>query len=69
MNKLLKIAKLAKEASLKLASLPTKTKNMALIGVAKSIKNNSKSIIYANEKDLEAAEKSLKSKKTVSIAK
>ncbi|MEK6891860.1 MAG: glutamate-5-semialdehyde dehydrogenase [Nanoarchaeota archaeon] len=51
-------AKLAKEASIKLAKLPTKTKNKALLEIAKSIIKNSKSIINENKKDIAAAEKS-----------
>ena len=51
-------AKLAKEASIKLATLPTKIKNKALIEIAKSIKKNSKLIINENKKDVDAAEKS-----------
>ena len=51
-------AKLAKEAAVKLATLPTKIKNKALLEIAKSIKKNSKSIINENKKDIEAAKKS-----------
>lgn len=51
-------AKLARESSIKLATLPTKTKNKALLEIAKSIIKNSKSIIDENKKDVEAAEKS-----------
>ena len=51
-------AKLAREASIKLATLPAKTKNKALLEIAKSIMKNSKSIINENKKDIEAAEKS-----------
>src|SRR3989344_713797 len=51
-------AKLAREASIKLATLPAKTKNKALLEIAKSIIKNSKSIINENKKDIEAAEKS-----------
>ena len=51
-------AQLAKEAAIKLATLPTKTKNKALLEIAKSIMKNSKSIINENKKDIEAAEKS-----------
>ena len=49
--------KLAKEASIKLAVLPTNVKNKALSAIAKSIEKNSKKIIEANKKDLELAEK------------
>ena len=51
-------AQLAKEAAIKLSTLPTKTKNKALQEIAKSIKRNSKLIINENKKDAEAAEKS-----------
>ncbi len=54
----LKQAQSAKEASLKLAVLPTKIKNKALLEIASSIKKNSKSIINENKNDVEAAEKS-----------
>ncbi|MBI2655844.1 glutamate-5-semialdehyde dehydrogenase [Candidatus Woesearchaeota archaeon] len=50
-------SKLAKEASIKLAVLPTGVKNKALNAIANSIKSNSKKIIGANEKDLILAEK------------
>ncbi len=55
-------SKLAKEASIKLAVLPTGVKNKALTAIAKSIKNNSKKIIESNKKDLELAEKQKLSK-------
>lgn len=55
-------AQLAQESSLKLAVLPTKIKNRALLEIAKSIQKNSKSIIYENRKDVQAAEKSNLSK-------
>ncbi|MBI1936328.1 glutamate-5-semialdehyde dehydrogenase [Candidatus Woesearchaeota archaeon] len=51
-------AELAKEASFKLAVLPTKTKNKALLEIASAIKKNSESIINENKKDVDAAEKS-----------
>ncbi len=54
---ILQQAKLAKEASIKLAVLPINVKNKALSSIAGSIKNNSKKIIEANKKDLESAEK------------
>ena len=50
-------AKSAREASIKLAVLPTKAKNKALKSMANSIKSNSKKIIEANKKDLKAAKK------------
>lgn len=55
-------AKLAREASLKLAVLPTNVKDKALTAIAKSIKYNSKRIIEANKKDLELAGKQKLSK-------
>ncbi|MDP3765711.1 MAG: glutamate-5-semialdehyde dehydrogenase, partial [Nanoarchaeota archaeon] len=54
---ILKKAELAKEASLKLAMLPTNIKNKALIAIADSLKKNSKLIINANRKDLGKAKK------------
>lgn len=55
---ILKQVQLAKEASVKLAVLPTKVKNKALIAIANSLKNNSKKILVANKKDVKAAKKS-----------
>ena len=55
--KLIKKARLAKEASLKLSVLPTKIKNQALNKIAESIKKNSKLIIQENRKDIESARK------------
>lgn len=54
---ILQQAQLAKEASIRLAVLPTSVKNKALAAIANSIKKNSKKIIEANKKDLELAEK------------
>lgn len=54
----LKQAQLAKEASLKLAVLPTKIKNNALLAVANALRKNSKLILDANKKDMEEARKS-----------
>ena len=54
----LKQAQSAKEASIKLAILPTKAKNKALIAIANAIKTNQKQILAANKKDVEDAEKS-----------
>jgi len=51
-------AKLARESSIKLAVLSTNTKNKALSAIAASIKKNSKQILDANKKDVEAAKKS-----------
>ncbi|MEK6943535.1 MAG: glutamate-5-semialdehyde dehydrogenase [Nanoarchaeota archaeon] len=50
-------AKLARDASIKLAVLPTNVKNKALLAIANAIKKNSKAIIEANKKDIEAAKK------------
>ena len=55
---ILQQAQLAKEASIKLAVLPTKIKNKALLAIAESIRKNSKKIIAANKKDIEQAKKS-----------
>ncbi|MAG91228.1 glutamate-5-semialdehyde dehydrogenase [Candidatus Woesearchaeota archaeon] len=52
-----KQAQLAKDASLKLAVLSTKAKNRALKAIAKALKNNSKLILNANKRDVEAAKK------------
>ena len=51
-------AELAKEASIRLAGLPTNTKNKALLAIANDLKKNSKGIIDANKKDIEEAKKS-----------
>lgn len=53
-----KQAQLAKEAAIKLAVLPTKIKNKALIETANALKRNSKLILKANKMDLEEAKKS-----------
>ncbi len=50
-------AQSAKDASIKLAVLPTNIKNKALLAIADSIRKSSKSIINANKKDVELAEK------------
>ncbi len=50
-----KIAKDAKDASLKIADLSTKLKNTALLKIADEIEANKKEIFDANKKDLEAA--------------
>lgn len=52
----IKIAKDAKEASLRIASLDTETKNQALIKIADEIENNKPAIFEANKKDLQDAE-------------
>jgi len=54
-NEILKKAKLAREASLKLAVLPTGIKNKALIEIANSLKRNCKAILEANRKDIGSA--------------
>ncbi len=48
----------AKEASLKLAVLPTKVKNKALVAIAKSLRNSASEILEANNKDVEMAKNS-----------
>ena len=50
-----KIAKDAKDASLKIADLSTELKNTALLKIADEIEANKKEIFDANKKDLEAA--------------
>lgn len=50
-------ARLAKEASYKLANISTETKNRALDEMAKAITSNAKDIIDANSIDMEAAYK------------
>jgi len=57
-NNILKIAESAKQAALKLTSIPTNTKNKALLAIASAIKKNSKHILNENKKDLDAARKS-----------
>jgi len=49
--------KLAKSASIPLASIPSPTKNSALAAMAKALDSSRERIISANKKDLEAAEK------------
>lgn len=58
---LLEIAKSAREASLKLASLNTKTKNLALQNVAELLDANKAKILEANKSDLLDAEKMVQS--------
>ena len=55
---IIKQAQMAKEASLKLAVLPTKIKNQALLSIANALKKNQKEILDANRKDVEEAKKS-----------
>lgn len=53
----IKIAKDAKEASLKIADLSTEIKNLALLKIADEIENNANEIFEANKQDLKEAEK------------
>ena len=53
-----KQAEMAKEASLKLAVIPAKIKNKALLSIANALKKNQKQILDANRKDVEEAKKS-----------
>ena len=53
-----KQAQLAKEASIKLAILPTNIKNKALLEIANALKRNSKRLLKANKMDAENAKKS-----------
>ena len=55
-NNFLEIAKKAKAASKKAATLSEKIKNQALLNIAENIKNNKDKIFEANKKDLEEAE-------------
>ncbi|RLI35220.1 glutamate-5-semialdehyde dehydrogenase [Candidatus Bathyarchaeota archaeon] len=52
---ILEICKKAKEASVKLANLPTEVKNRALHNMADELESNVKDILEANRKDVEAA--------------
>ena len=52
----IKIAKDAKEASLKIADLSTELKNKALLKIADKIENNANEIFAANKEDLTSAE-------------
>lgn len=53
------IAKNAKIASIALSSLPCEIKNEALKNIADTLKNNTNSVIEANQKDLALAEKAV----------
>ena len=64
-NNFLEIAKKAKSASKKVATLSTEIKNRALLNIAENIKNNKDKIFEANKLDLELA-KSLVEKKELS---
>ena len=55
-NNFREIAKKAKAASKKAATLSEKIKNQALLNIAENIKNNKDKIFEANKKDLEEAE-------------
>lgn len=54
-DKFVEIAKKAKAASKKIATLPVGLKNTALLNIAKNLKDNKDKIFEANQKDLEAA--------------
>ena len=56
-----KIAKDAKDASLKIASLSTEIKNKALLSIAVKIENHAAEIFEANKQDLSDAEKLVES--------
>ena len=51
----IKLAKNAKIASKKLATIPSNIKNQALLAIAEALDNNKAEIIEANKKDLELA--------------
>lgn len=53
----MEIAKIAKEASLKIADLSTEIKNQALLKIAEEIENSAQEIFDANKQDLKEAEK------------
>ena len=57
MATVLEIAKGARAASLELAAAPTELKNAALVRLAELLLENAPSIIEANARDLEKAEK------------
>ena len=61
MQNFIQIAKDAKEASLKIASLSTEIKNQALLKIAEYIENNKQKIFDANKKDLTDAQKLVES--------
>ncbi|MEW6222052.1 MAG: glutamate-5-semialdehyde dehydrogenase [Candidatus Hadarchaeota archaeon] len=56
MGEVLKKAKAAREASLKLAKVPDRVRSYALMSVAKAIRNSKKKIWAANAEDLREAE-------------
>ena len=53
----MEIAKIAKEASLKISDLSTEIKNQALLKIAEEIENSAQEIFDANKQDLKDAEK------------
>lgn len=59
MSDIKNIAKNAKNASITLSSLPCEIKNEALKNIAEALKNNTNSVISANQKDLQLAEKAV----------
>ncbi len=59
----IKIAKNAKEASLKIADLSAEMKNLALLKIADAIENDADEIFEANRQDLSEAEKLVESGK------
>jgi len=56
-NEIIKLAAASKEAAVGLASVETSMKNAALLGMAKTLEANIKTIIKANQKDVKSAEK------------
>ena len=54
-DKFIELARKAKAASKKIATLPVGVKNTALLNIAKNLKDNKEKIFEANKKDLEAA--------------
>ncbi len=54
-DKFIELAKKARAASKKIATLPVGVKNTALLNIAKNLKDNKDRIFEANKKDLEAA--------------
>ena len=51
----MEIAKIAKEASLKISDLSTEIKNQALLKIAEEIENSAQEIFDANKQDLKDA--------------
>ncbi len=56
-------AMVARRASLRLANITTKTKNTALMNIASAISKNKEGLLRANAKDVQAAERILKTGK------